>query len=95
MVVEFLGDAFVLHHEVLPEGCAAELHMQLAFAHKDLAGIAADDFPHHFGPSLGDAVLQQRRFQALLPQEGQQDIANRGSFPTASYKGRIILRSQH
>lgn len=84
MVVELLGDAFMLHHEILAEGCAAELHMQLAFAHEDLAGKAADDCPHHFGPSLRDAVLQKGRLQTLLPQIGQQDIANRGSFPASS-----------
>ena len=67
--------------------CAAELHVQFAFAHKDLAGKAADDCPHHFGPSLRDAVLQKGRLQTLLPQIGQQDIANRGSFPASSRRG--------
>lgn len=76
--VELLRDAFVLHQEVLAEGGTGELHLQLAVAHEDLSGIAADGFAHDFGPRLRDAVLQQGGLQAFFAQESQQDIAHYG-----------------
>ena len=72
--VEFLGDAFVLHHQVLAKRSTRELNMQLALLDKDLLRIARNGLPHHFGPSLSNAIFQQRRLQALLLQESQQNI---------------------
>ena len=77
--VEFLRDAFVLHQEVLAKGGTGELHLQLAVAHEDLSGVAADGLAHDFGPSLHDAVLQQRGLEAFFAQESQQDIAHYGT----------------
>ena len=74
VVVEFLGDAFVLHHQVLPERGTRELDMQFAFANEDLFGIAIDHFAHHFGSCLRDAILEQRRLQAFLTQKSQQNV---------------------
>ena len=72
--VEFLGDAFVLHHQVLAKRGTRELNMQLALLDKDLLRIARNGLPHHLGPSLSNAIFQQRRLQALLLQESQQNI---------------------
>jgi len=77
--VELLRDAFVLHQEVLAKGGTGELHLQLAVAHEDLSGVAADGLAHDFGPSLHDAVLQQRGLEAFFAQESQQDIAHYGT----------------
>jgi len=76
--VELLRDAFVLHQEVLAKGGTGELHLQLAVAHEDLSGVAADGLAHYFGPSLHDAVLQQWGLEAFFAQESQQDIAHYG-----------------
>ena len=72
--VELLCDAFVLHQEVLAEGGAGELHMELAFTDIDLLRVAAYCASHHFWPSLGDAVFQQRCLQAFCPQVSQKGI---------------------
>ena len=72
--VEFLGDAFVLHHEVLAKRGTRELNMQLALLDEDLLRIARNGLPHHLRPRLSNTILQQRRLQALLLQESQQNI---------------------
>ena len=60
VVVEFLGNAFVLHHEILPKRSTRELNLQLTLFHEDLLGVAHDGFAHHLRPSLRDAILEQR-----------------------------------
>ena len=82
MVVELLGNALMLHQKVLSEGRTVELDVQLPLAYKDLTRVAADGIAHHLRPRLHDAVLQQRRLQALLPEEGQQDIADARPSPS-------------
>ena len=77
MGVELLCDAFVLHHQVLPERGTGELHMQLALANEDLLGIAANGRAHHIRPGLHNAVFKQGRLQALLSQKDQQGIMQR------------------
>ena len=80
MVVELLCNALVLHQKVLPERSTGELHLQLAFADKNLTGISADSPAHHLWPGLHNAILKQRRLQTVLTKEGQQGITQRLGF---------------
>ena len=75
--VELLCNAFVLHQKVLSKRGTGELNLQLAFANKDLLGVAAYCSTHHLSPCLRDAILEQRRLQAFLTQECQKHILNR------------------
>ena len=74
MGVEAADDILALHGELHAEGGVGEVDEERLVADEEIVGIGVDGLAHHLGPRVDEALLQQRRFKALIAEGFENDF---------------------
>ena len=74
MGVEAADDVLALHGELHAKGGVGEVDEERLVADEEIVGIGVDGLAHHLGPRVDKALLQQRRFKALIAEGFENDF---------------------
>lgn len=74
--VEASSEFAALHVELLAQNGGGELHVECLIADAEVFGVAGYHGSHHMFPSLNEAILVERGFEALLAEKLSEEITH-------------------
>ena len=72
--IEAADNVLTLHGEFHAQGGVGEVDKERLVANEQVFGIGVDGLAHHLGPRVDEALLEQRRLEALFAEGFENDF---------------------